>query len=112
MANGWGNPRIVDGSVQIYGGLEPESAAIVTGAMHFIGEYDPNKWYDYGAICHRNGSLWICTKENYWEELGESVSVHTYAREIKPVIATNCPNCGAPLYNGHCLYCNTVVFEN
>lgn len=105
---------MADWSVQLYGGWEPEPVATITGIMHFMGEYDSNKWYDYGDICLRNGSLWVCTKENRWEELGANEPAPVYERETKPVImpATNCPNCGAPLYNGHCLYCKTIVFEN
>ena len=76
---------------------------ITTPAAIFMGEYDSNTFYDYGAITMRNGEAWIYTGST-WECLGVSNSLET--NEVKEYV-TNCPNCGAPMRNHKCMYCGT-----
>ena len=76
---------------------------ITTPAAYFMGEYDSNKSYDYGAITLRHGEAWIFTGST-WECLGMSSSLET--NEVKDYM-TNCPNCGAPMHNHKCVYCGT-----
>lgn len=73
---------------------------ITTSAAHFMGEYNPNILYDYGAITMRNGEAWAFTGTS-WECLG--IAETGIAKEY----ITNCPNCGAPMHNHKCLYCGT-----
>ena len=76
---------------------------ITTPAAYFMGEYDPNIFYDYGAITIRHGENWIFNGST-WERLGMSASLET--NEVKEYV-TNCPNCGAPMRSHKCMYCGT-----
>lgn len=73
---------------------------MTTPAAHFMGEYDPNIFYNYGDITMRYGQVWIFDGSN-WTCIEES-----YSEEVKEYV-TNCPNCGAPMTNHKCAYCGT-----
>jgi hypothetical protein len=73
---------------------------ITTPAANFMGEYDPNIFYNYGDITMRYGQVWIFDGSS-WTCIEES-----YSEEVKEYI-TNCPNCGAPMTNHKCAYCGT-----
>ena len=76
---------------------------ITTPAAHFMGDYDSNLFYDYGAICMRRHEMWIFDGST-WHQLTE-ISDKVEEKVISNF--TNCPNCGAPLHNHRCLYCGT-----
>ena len=76
---------------------------ITPPAACFMGEYDPNIFYDYGAITMRNGENWIFNGST-WERLGMFASLEI--NEVKEYV-TNCPNCGAPMRSHKCMYCGT-----
>ena len=76
---------------------------MTTPAAHFIGEYDPNLFYDYGAICTRYGEMWAFDGRNWNQISGLQMDVCDEVKEY----ATNCPNCGTPMKNHKCVYCGT-----
>ena len=76
---------------------------MTTPAASFMGEYDPNLFYDYGAICTRYGETWAFDGHNWIQISGLQNDAYD---EVKKY-ATNCPNCGAPLHNHKCMYCGT-----
>lgn len=76
---------------------------MITPAAHFMGEYDPNIFYNYGDIVIRYDQEWIFDGST-WECLNISSSLET--NEVKEYM-TNCPNCGAPMHNHKCVYCGT-----
>ena len=72
-------------------------------AAHFVGDYDPNRFYDYGAVCIRHNGIWMFNGRD-WYQISECQT--NTSNKIKRNI-TNCPNCGAPLHNNKCMYCGT-----
>lgn len=77
---------------------------MTTPAAHFMGEFDPNIFYNYGDITMRYGQVWIFDGSN-WTCIEES-----YSEEVKEYV-TNCPNCGAPMTNHKCAYCGTEDYR-
>lgn len=75
----------------------------IISTIYYIGEYDPNLFYDYGAVTVKDGKEQIFNGST-WECLGISSSLET--SEVKKYM-TNCPNCGAPMHNHRCEYCGT-----
>ena len=76
---------------------------ITTPAAYFVGEYDPNLFYEYGAICTRYGKVWAFDGRSWNQISGFQMNGRDEVKEC----ATNCPNCGAPLHNHKCMYCGT-----
>ena len=74
-----------------------------TPAAYFVGEYDSNLFYEYGAICTRYGKIWAFDGCN-WNQISEFQI--DMCNEVKEY-AINCPNCGAPMKNHKCIYCGT-----
>ena len=79
----------------------------ITPAAYYVGDYNPNHFYDYGAICKRHNGLWIFNGCD-WYQISESQT--NTSNKIKRSI-TNCPNCGAPLHNNKCVYCGTEGWD-
>ena len=73
--------------------------------MHFIGDYNPNLYYNYGAICTRQGELWQFDG-TVWHQITE-IEDKVYSEVEIIHYTTNCPNCGAPMKNHKCVYCGT-----
>lgn len=94
---------IVYGDGKVIGYIED----MTTPAAHFIGEYDSNIFYDYGAITMRHGDAWIFDGKD-WHELGiANELVSSYEATATIEYKTNCPNCGAHMINHKCKYCGT-----
>jgi len=77
----------------------------ITPAAHFVGDYNPNLFYDYGAICMKRGEMWAFDGAR-WHQITDVETKTSYKKEVKNYI-TNCPNCGAPMTNHKCAYCGT-----
>ena len=77
--------------------------ATITPAAHFVGDYDPNLFYDYGAICMRRHEMWMFDGKT-WHQVTE---INDTAITSNRNYTINCPNCGAPMKNHKCIYCGT-----
>ena len=75
----------------------------IISTIYFMGEYDPNIFYDCGAVTLKDGEEYIFNGST-WECLSISSSLEN--NEVKKYM-TNCPNCGAPMHDHKCMYCGT-----
>lgn len=76
---------------------------MTTPAAYFVGEYDSNLFYEYGAICTRYGEIWAFDGHSWNQIFGLQMDVGDEVKEY----TTNCPNCGAPMKSHKCIYCGT-----
>ena len=77
----------------------------ITPAAHFVGDYNPNLFYDYGAICMKHSEMWVFDGARWHQITDIETNIH-HEKEVKNYI-THCPNCGAPMQNHKCMYCGT-----